>query len=206
MLTFLDSGCSDAVFEHGIPGNQLQGICINEGPISCTGVGNIQINARQEWIVKLKKKDGNVQLVRGLTLDTVCAPMPIVNTVQAVHEIKKSAPENDALQNCCVPAVIGGKVGLILGIRYNNIGPKAIHTLHSGLTIYSINLECHDSSHYEAIGGPHESFSAMLLQNSGTAKVSQTLQILYLNLEALKKYGAPSIPHIPYTNCLQHVF
>ena len=199
VLTFLDSGCSDAVFEHGIPGNQLQGICINEGPISCTGVGNIQLNARQEWIVKLKKKDGNVQLVRGLTLDTVCAPMPVVNTVQAVHELKCSAPENDALQNCCVPAVIGGHVGVILGIRYNNIGPKVIHTLESGLTIYSINLETHDPSHNAAIGGPHQSFSAMLLQNGGATKVSQTLQILYMKLQAFKKYGPPSIPHIPYS-------
>ena len=135
VLTFLDSGCSDAVFRHDIPGNQLAGVCINEGPITCTGVGNIQLNARQEWIVKFKKKDGNVQLVKGLSLDAVCAPMPTVNTIHAVAELKKSDPSNSILQNCCVPAVIGGDVGVILGIRYNNIGPKAIHSLASGLTI-----------------------------------------------------------------------
>ena len=78
VLTFLDSGCSDAVFKDGIPGDQLQGICVNQGPICCTGVGNIQLQAKQEWIVKFKRKDGNYQLVQGLTLDTVCAPMPIV--------------------------------------------------------------------------------------------------------------------------------
>ena len=55
----------------------------------CTGVGNIQLSARQEWIVKFRKKDGNVQLVRGLSLDAVCAPMPTINTVQAVDELKK---------------------------------------------------------------------------------------------------------------------
>ena len=143
VLTFLDSGCSDAVFRHDIPGNQLAGVCINEGPITCTGVGNIQLNARQEWIVKFKKKNGNVQLVKGLSLDTVCAPMPTVNTIHAVTDLKKSDPSNSILQNCCVPAVIGGDVGVILGIRYNNIGPKAIHSLESGLTIYSINLETH---------------------------------------------------------------
>ena len=90
VLGFLDSGCSDAVFKQGVPGNQLQGVCINEGPICCTGVGGIKLQAKQEWIVKLKRKDGNYQLVQGLTLDDVCAPMPMVNTVQAVEELKKS--------------------------------------------------------------------------------------------------------------------
>jgi len=86
VLGFLDSGCSDAVFKQEVPGNQLQGVCINEGPICCTGVGEIKLQAKQEWIVKLKRKDGNYQLVQGLTLDDVCAPMPMVNTVQAVEE------------------------------------------------------------------------------------------------------------------------
>ena len=199
VLTFLDSGCSDAVFEDGIPGNQLQGVCINEGPISCTGVGSIQLEARQEWIVKLRRKDGNIQLVQGLTLQKVCAPMPFINTVQAVNELKKSDPSNEVLQNCCVPPIIGGEVKVILGIRYNNIGPKPIHTLESGLTIYSINLETHDSSHNAAIGGPHRSLTAMLTQNGGIAKVSQTLQLLYVKLDNFKKYGAPKIPHIPLT-------
>ena len=196
VLTFLDSGCSDAVFEDGIPGNQLPGICINEGPITCTGVGSIQLKARQEWIVKLELKDGNYQLVQGLTLDKVCAPMPIINTVQAVNELKKSDPNNEVLQKCCVPSMIGGEVKVILGIRYNNIGPRVIHRLESGLTIYSINLETHDSSHNAAIGGPHHSLTTMLLQNGGVAEVSHTLKILYAQLDTFKKYGPPRIPHI----------
>ena len=98
VLGFLDSGCSDAVFKHGIPGEQLQGVCVNEGPICCTGVGGIQLQAKQEWIFKLRRKDGNYQLVKGLTLDTVCAPMPIVNTVKAVEELKQSDLTNDVLQ------------------------------------------------------------------------------------------------------------
>ena len=197
VLSFLDSGCSDAVFQHGVPGDQLQGICVNEGPITCTGVGNIQLQARQEWIVKFKRKDGNYQLVQGLTLDTVCAPMPIVNTVPAVQELKLSDSSNDALQNCCVPAVIGGEVSVILGIRYNNIGPKLIHTLVSGLSIYAINLETHDPTHNAAIGGPHHSLTAMLHQNGGISKVSQTLQLLYTKLDNFKRFGPPRIPHIP---------
>ena len=146
--------------------------------------------------MKLKLKDGNYQLVQGLTLDKVCAPMPIINTVQAVNELKKSDPNNEVLQKCCVPSMIGGEVKVILGIRYNNIGPRVIHRLESGLTIYSINLETHDSSHNAAIGGPHHSLTTMLLQNGGVAEVSHTLKILYAQLDTFKKYGPPRIPHI----------
>ena len=155
VLGFFDSGCSDAVARHGIPGSQLSGICVNEGPISCYGVGATQIQAKEEWIIKLKRKDGNYQLVQTLTMDNVCAPMPTVNTSQAVTQLKQSDQANTALQNCCVPPQIGGNVDIILGIRYNNVAPKAIHALESGLTIYSINLETHDPSINAAIGGPH---------------------------------------------------
>ena len=43
VLSFLESGYSDAVFEHGIPGTQLPVFCINQEPISCTSVGDIQL-------------------------------------------------------------------------------------------------------------------------------------------------------------------
>ena len=135
--------------------------------------------------------------MQGLTLDDLCAPMPIVNTVKAVEELKNSDISNDALQNCCVPAIIGGEVGVILGIRYNNIRPKEVHSLESGLTIYSINLETHDPTHNAAIGGPHKSFTALLNRNGGIARVSQTLQILHAQLDNFRKYGPPKIPHIP---------
>ena len=97
VLAFLDSGCSDSVLEYGIPGTQLPGFCINQGPISCTGVGNIQLKARQEWRVQLKMKDGNYQDVQGLTHDNVCAPMPIFDTTAAVRELKASDHSNKIL-------------------------------------------------------------------------------------------------------------
>ena len=197
VMGFFDCGCSDAVTRHGIPGEQLSGVCINEGPLQCFGVGGTRIEAKQEWILKLKKKDGNYQLVQTLTMDTVCAPMPIVNTSQAVAELKQSDLTNSILQNCRVPSEIGGNVDIILGIRYNNLAPKVIHTLETGLTIYSINLETHDKSINAAIGGPHQSFSSIVNYNGGLSKVSQSLQILYLTLENFKKYGPPSIPVLP---------
>ena len=193
----VDSGCSDAVARHGIPGSQLNGICVNEGPITCSEFGATQIEARLDWISKLKRKDGNYQLVQTLTMDNVCAPMPMVDTGQAVTQLNESDQSNSVLQNCCVPPKIGGQVDIILGIRYNNVAPKAIHALDTGLTIYSINLETHDPTFNAAIGGPHSSFSAMLNYNGGLTKVSQTLQALYITLDNFKKYGPPSIPMFP---------
>ena len=79
---FFDSGCSDAVLKHGVPGKELHGVCTNVGPIPLQGVGGIIVQAKEEWIVRMKRKDGRVQLVQGLTMDQVCAPMPRVNTEQ----------------------------------------------------------------------------------------------------------------------------
>ena len=55
VMCFFDCGCSDAVTRHGIAGEQLSGVCINEGPLQCFGVGGTRIEAKQEWILKLKK-------------------------------------------------------------------------------------------------------------------------------------------------------
>ena len=101
------------------------------------------------------------------------------------------------LQNCRVPNEVGGTIDLILGIRYNNIAPKVIHTLDSELMIYSINLETHDPSINAAIGGPHKSFSAIVNYNGGVSKVQHSLQILYVTLDNFKKYGPPSVPVFP---------
>ena len=122
--------------------------------------------------------------------------MPIFDTTAAVQELKASDPSNEILQEWCVPKQIGGHVQVILGIRYNNIGPKPIHSLPSGLTIYSINLECSDPSFNAAIGGPHKSLSSMISHYGGSQRISQ---ILHANLETYRQCGAPKIPHIPMT-------
>jgi len=169
-------------------------------------VGNIELKAKQEWIVKIKLKNNNYQLVQGLTLQNVCAPMPVVSTVRAVDALKSSDPGNKLLQDCCVPPIIGGEVDVILGIRYNNVGPRVIHHLESGLTIYGIDLATHDPSHNAAIGGPHCSLTAMLLNNGGNSKVSQTIKILFTQLSNYKLFGAPKIPHILLTKSeMSHV-
>ena len=46
----------------------------------------------------------------------------------------------------------------------------------------------------------------MLLNNGGNSKVSQTIKILYTQLNNYKLFGAPKIPHIPLTKSeINHV-
>ena len=193
LMGFFDSGCSDSVLRHGVPGLELHGVCTNKGPIPMQGVGGIVVHAREEWTVKLRRKDSRVQLVRGFTMDRVCAAMPMVNTEQAVAEIKNSDLENLKLQNCKVPAEVGGEVDLIIGCRYNIISPTPIHTLEGGLIIYDIPLKTHNSVYNACIGGPHQSFSILLNHLGGISRVHHTLQILHSALDSYKKYGPPRI-------------
>ena len=49
-------------------------------------------------------KYGNYQLVCAVTMDTICAPIPIVNTKDVVSELKSSYKLNTTLQNSSVSA------------------------------------------------------------------------------------------------------
>ena len=202
VIGFFDSGCSDSVIKHGIPGTELHGVCTNAGPIPMNAVGDILVQAREEWIVKMKRKDGRVQLMKGFTMDRVCAAMPWVNTKEAVEELKNSKIDDlqedlkMKLSNCKVPAAVGGEVDVIIGIKYNNISPVPLHTLECGLTIYSMTLETHNPEYNAVIGGPHKSFSFLLNQTGGITKVQQTLHILHSALDNYHKYGPPDIPYL----------
>ena len=151
----------------------------------------------------MKRKDGRVQLMKGFTMDKVCAAMPRVCTETAVQDIKNSNLDNlqpDAkllLSNCKVPPEVGGEVDVIIGNKYNSISPTPIHTLECGLTIYSLTLETHNPDFNAVIGGPHKSFSFLLNQTEGLSKVCQTLQILHSALENYHKFGPPKVPNFP---------
>jgi hypothetical protein len=141
-----------------VPGKELSGLCVNKGPIKFFAVGNNVLEAKQEWICNLKLKNGDYQLVQGLTIDKVTCPMPMIKTEEVLKELKNSKPDDHVLQNCCAPAIIGGEIDMIIGIRYNRIAPELIHQLPYGLAIYSIYMGTHNPAHNSAIGGLHESF------------------------------------------------
>ena len=145
-----------------MPGTQLKGTLLEKGPFQMGGVGDIVTSADEEWLVQLDRIDGKKQLVRGVTMNQITCDFPIMDTTEAVKEVKASDQENTFLQACKVPETAGGKVDVLLGIRYSILHPTPVQELECGLTIYKSRLISHNGSYDACIGGP-SSFSQVKL-------------------------------------------
>ena len=130
---------------------------MEKGPFPMGGVGDIVTTAEEEWLVQLSRIDGKKQLVRGVTMKQITCDFPPIDTTDAVNEIKKSNLDDEFLQSCRVPTIAGGKVDILLGIRYSAIHPVPVHELECGLTLYKSRLVSHDRSLNAIIGGSHAS-------------------------------------------------
>ena len=191
--TFYDTGCSHAVFMEGIPGNQLRGQLVCRGPFSIGGVGGLTAKANDEWVASVKRADGKIQLVQGLTVDRVTSDFPMIDLAVAVSDIKSDEPSNTVLQQCTVPQLAGGAVDMLLGSKYLSIFPKEVHTLPSGLTIYKSQLASHGGKFNSCIGGPHSSFTAL----AGLAGGAPQLIASFIDgLQTYRQCGAPRISSI----------
>ena len=85
----------------------------------------------------------------------------MINISEAVKEVKAANPENQELQNLCVPSVAGGEADILFEILYESCHPVHIHTLPSGLFFAKLILATHDDQWTEVIGGPHKSFEVL---------------------------------------------
>ena len=128
------------------------------------------------WTLKLN--DGTRAILEGCTVDKITSPLPQINISAAEKEIKASQPQNKALQNlkCC--PVLGGRVQILIGIKYSSIFPIPVHSLPNGLTIYRLQTSSHSKDFTAAIGGPHESFN----QTMGNSANFTGLTHLVVNL------------------------
>ena len=194
--TFYDTGCSHAVFQDGIPGNQLRGQIVNKGPFTIGGVGGLETTAMDEWVVSVLRTDGKKQLIQGLTVPRITSDFPHTNLETAIREVKDDDLNNAALQNCRAPLIAGGSVHMLLGIKYVSIFPKEVHTLPSGLTIYESRLASHGGQFNSCIGGPHSSFTALAGDVGGTA---QLLALFVDGLQTFRQWGPPKIETISMT-------
>ena len=190
--TFFDRGCSHAVLKDGIPGNELKGTLVQEGPFDIGGVGGARIQANSEWVVLLDREDGRKQIVQALTVDRVTTDFPMMNLTEAVNDVKKDDPNNSVLQQCSLPSAVGGSVDILMGIMYSSIFPVPVHCLESGLTIYKSKLSPHYKGFNAVIGGPHSSFSILAEKAGGTASL---LAHFTEGLQAYRSWdgGAPRI-------------
>ena len=193
---FKDSGCSNAIFRTGIPGNELRGQIVEKGPFIVQGVNGIKITAGDEWLVQMYRTDGRIQLVKGLTLDVITGDFPRISTAEAVQEVKDDKPECEELQACRVPNLAGGTVDGLMGILYNANFPVPVHTLPSGLTIYKTRLKSKNNKYNATIGGPHSTFEYLAGELGGAAAL---LTIFREGLEKYHKLGPPKLKILPLT-------
>ena len=189
--TFFDRGCSHCVMREGVPGEELKGTLVQEGPFDIGGVGGARVQANSEWVVLLDREDGRKQVVQGLTVDKVTSDFPMVSLLEAVTDVKNDAPGNSVLQKSSLPPAVGGSVDILMGIMYSSIFPVPIHSLESGLTIYQSKLSPHNKGFNAVIGGPHSSFSILAEKAGGTASL---LAHFTEGLQAFRRCdGAPRI-------------
>ena len=81
----------------------------------------ITVNAEAEWASLLPLADGGHQIVRGLTVPQVTQDMDEINLQKLFESIKKKCVKNKEVKNLKVPKIVGGRINMILGIKYQNI-------------------------------------------------------------------------------------
>ena len=192
---FFDKGCGTAVFRKGIPGGELEGVKLAKGKIPIGGVGGIEIDAEEDWMVSLEKEDGQRQLVQGLAIQRVTVDFPLVDTTKAVAEIKADTRDT-WVRDCRVPEKLGGVTDALIGIQYDLIHPESVHTLANGLTLYRSKLAPHEPGLNAAIGGPHTSFDFCCKTAGGAARVV-TLFTQQLQMYRTGDWTAPRLTSYP---------
>ena len=99
VLTFLDTGCSDAVVREGIPGVEWKGCITQRGPFDMGGVGCLAAQTKDEWMVLVPRVDNKMQALRCHLMTKVTVDFPMYNMTKAVQEVKTDDPPNKLLQS-----------------------------------------------------------------------------------------------------------
>ena len=50
----------------GVPGQELEGVRVQQGPFTIGAVGGVQVMAKDAWMVKIKMIDGGCHVLEGL--------------------------------------------------------------------------------------------------------------------------------------------
>ena len=185
-----DSGCYGLLLKEGVQHELGKSILKTKGPFVVNGVGNTSVKVNDEWLTTLKLLNGSRQAVEGWTVDEVTAPLPKINVSKAVKDVKADKPEDSKLQSMIAQLVVGGDCDILLGLMYNAIFPKEVHSLPNGLTIYELQVTPFDDQVNSIIGGPHESFELMAKQVGGA-------NFLFSNLlQTLDTYNSVGPPPV----------
>ena len=190
LMVFFDSGCSRFIMRECVPGKELPASLVRRGPFPIGGVGDSTIFADDEYMVAMDTDDGKAQQVQGVTVKTITSKFPDIDITSAVSEVTLAAPQNRPLQRCKFPTSVGGEIDWLMGIQYNNLQPKLLHMLPSGLAVYKTKLSPHQKGYNFVLGGPHSNFDTMLARTgNGTYMMEQFID----GLASWRNLGPPSL-------------
>ena len=75
---------------------------------------------------------GSRKILLGIEVDRITTDFPLIDIQEATAEIKANKPHDNHLQSLSVPATVGRKVNVLLGIQYSCHHPRLVHQLESG--------------------------------------------------------------------------
>ena len=185
ICTFIDSGANCWLAKDGIPQNQLDSIMLQKGPIPLGVAGDFTVQAESEWASLIPLADNTHQIVRGLVMKSVTGPMPELNLVPVLNNIKSKCKEISVIQNIEIPEMVGGNVDMLLGIRYQRIFPEVLHTLPNGLTVFKSKLKPIAPNLLACIGGPVDVLET-LCNVAGTKPILNYMSCLVRNWKNYK--------------------
>jgi hypothetical protein len=179
--------------KEGIPGKELPGFPIRQGPIQLKGVGGLTATATGEWLTCMERTDGRLQAMQVITMTQVTAEFPRISITKAVNEIKQDKPAFKKLQNLKLPREVGGgDTDCLLGITLQDLYPEEIHSLPCGLRIYKSKLVSHDGKTNAMIGGPHTTFTALASKVGGHGAL---LSLFVQGLAEWRSFGPLPLTH-----------
>ena len=184
--------------KEGVPGGELTGVKLREGPLSISAAGDTSVKVNAEWAVLMDTVDNKRQTLIGVTCNDLTSTFPMIKLAEAHADILKDAKKRKLnksqkeriFNNLKVPDKVGGAPDILLGIKYKRFHPEIVHMTPSGLFLAKVKLLGHDKSITAAIGGPHKSFDALLQRCGDTANV---MSVFLSSLEQWRKYGPPTI-------------
>ena len=156
---FYDNGCSDFILSSKAV--KLLGpmaTMFNNKPINLGGVGDSVTTSIGSYYVTLPLHDGKSVTLSGLCLERITSTFPFYPLQQVEKDIVNDYRRIGTKQLPRLPAVVGGEVHLMIGVKYLRYHPKLVHQLQSGLTLYESVFDNADGGK-GVVGGPHKLFT-----------------------------------------------
>ena len=171
---------------------EIDAVKIQEGPLQINAAGDTSVQVNDEYLFTMEKTDGSRQIMIGVTANSLTSPFPLVSTKAAHKDIVKNTPKHKKgkVAQLRIPEVVGGAVDVLLGTCFSSCFPEIIHQLANGLFIAKLRLKSHDGVTTACLGGPHQTFTAMVNQ---CGDVSRAMSVFTAGLQSFRELGPPKI-------------